>query len=129
MSVAADLDLSDWQASIGRFAQGTDDRINKMLSMAAETVADDAQRLVPRGPSGRARASLRAAGLSVTMGGSRAPYGPWLEFGGRVGINQSVTRTFVPGGRYIWPTWMKNRQDILTNMERGMAALAEESGL
>lgn len=128
MSAGAALDLSSWQAAMGRFSQNADERIRKMLATAAETVADDTLRLVPRGPSGDARASLKASGLAVSMGGSRAPYGPWLEFGGRVGINESVSRTFVPGGRYIWPSWTKNRTDILTAMERGMADLADESG-
>lgn len=62
-------------------------------------------------------------------GGSRAPYYPWLEFGGRVGRKESVSRTFVPGGRYIWPSWTKNRTDILTGMERALADLATESGV
>lgn len=129
MTAGADLDLADWKASMGRFQQSTDERIHKMLATAAEGVAGDAQRLVPRGASGAARASMRAVGLSVVMGGARAPYGPWLEFGGRVGINDSVRRTFVPGGRYIWPTWMRNRTEILGDMERGLADLAKESGL
>lgn len=129
MSVDADLDLSSWKTAMSRFSQSADERIRKMLATAAETVAGDAQRLVPRGPTGAARASMKASGLSVVFGGSRAAYAGWLEFGGRVGINESVSRPFVPGGRYIWPTWMKNRQDILTAMERGMADLAKESGL
>ncbi len=130
MKPAATLDgFSSWQADMGRFASSADEKISRMLTQAAETVADDAQGLVPRGPSGAARASLRARGAAVAMGGSRAPYGPWLEFGGRVGIGQSVTRRFVPGGRYIWPSWTKNRTDILTALERGMADLAKESGV
>lgn len=129
MSAAADVDLADWKASMGRFQASADERIHKMLAAAADTVAEGAQRLVPRGASGAARASMRAVGLSVVMGGPRAPYGPWLEFGGRVGINDSVRRTFVPGGRYIWPTWMRNRTEILDDMEAGIADLAKEAGL
>lgn len=125
-------DLSDWQQSLGRFSAGADERITRMLTMAAETVAGDARTLVPRGPSGAARASLGVRQVSgdpaVAGGGSKAPYYPWLEFGGAVGRKESVRRTVVPGGRYIFPTWMKNRTDILTAMERGMADLAKESG-
>lgn len=121
-------DFADWQKAMARFSSSADERIAKMLEQAAADVAGDAQRLVPRGPSGRARASLRALGAAVVMGGARAPYGPWLEFGGRVGIDNSVRRAVVPGGRYIWPSWMKNRTDILTAMERGLDALADESG-
>lgn len=129
MSFEADVDLSDWQRAMGRFSAGVADRVARLLEFAAETVADDAERLVPRGPSGAARASLKAIGASVSIGGPRAPYGPWLEFGGRVGVNESVSRRVVPGGRSIWPSWEKNRTDILTAMERGLGDLAKESGL
>lgn len=130
MNTAAELaGFADWQQALGRFSASADDRIAKMMAMAAETVADDAQRLVPRGATGAAKASLRAMGAAVTIGGSRAPYGPWLEFGGNVGRHESVHRPFVPGGRYIWPTWMKNRTDLLTAWEKAMGDLAGEAGL
>jgi hypothetical protein len=121
--------FSQWQQSLDRFSSQADEKIARMLAMAAETVADDAQRLVPRGSSGAARASLKVVGPLVTAGGPKVPYFGWLEFGGRVGRRGSVRRTFVPGGRYIWPQWMRQRTDILTAMENGLTDLARESGL
>lgn len=132
MSVGVTTNLSSWQQDLNRFQAGAADRIQKMLSMAAETVADDAQRLVPRGPSGDARASLRVLRgrnpVAVSGGGHRAPYYPWLEFGGRVGINNSVRRSVVPGGRYIWPAWLRDRKEILADMEDGLADEAKQAG-
>jgi hypothetical protein len=124
--------FDDLTAALQRYASATPERIDRLLGNAAVQVADDARPLIPRGPTGAARASLGVrtgpGPASVGGGGSRAPYYPWLEFGGAVGRNESVRRPLVPGGRYIWPAWAKNRTDVLTAMERGLAQLATESG-
>lgn len=96
---------------------------------AAELVADKARGLVPRGPSGAARASLRAMGAKVQGGGSRAPYFPFLDFGGRVGIKGSVRRRFIQGGRYIWPTLDAETERINDEMSRALVRAVEASGI
>ena len=121
--------LAEWQASVSSFSSSVDRRVQKMVAMAAAGIVADARTLIPRGPSGRARASLTARDGLITGGGSKAPYFGWLVFGGRVGRRDSVRRSFVPGGRWIWPTWMKSRTDILTSMENGLMEAAREAGL
>jgi hypothetical protein len=62
--------------------------------------------------SGRAANTLRSVaggnrGIFVAGGGARAPYYPWLDFGGTlkpVGKRRNTqTRPFIKRGRYIYP--------------------------
>lgn len=67
---------------------------------------------IPR-RSGRAAGSLRAAStrkaVRVKAGGRRAPYYPWLDFGGRVGKGKSIKRPFLPDGRYLYESYYQLR--------------------
>lgn len=102
------------------------------LNKTAQAVID---RAVPQVPtrSGRARRSLKAkstrTAVRVGAGGARVPYYPWLDFGGRVGRNRSVKRTFYSDGRYIYPTYHALKasgefEDILTAALAGVARSA-----
>ena len=83
---------------------------------AADSVAQAARPKVPV-RTGRARASLRAVvasgGGAVAFGGAKAPYAPWLEFGGRVGRNNSVVRPFKREGRYLYPTLAEEKDRVV----------------
>lgn len=97
---------------------GTQKAIQRRLKGVAQLVASEAAGRVPV-RSGRAAASVRALATqesaSVIAGGPKAPYFPWLDFGGSVGRRHrsgvadsgSVKRPWMgnPGGegRYIYP--------------------------
>lgn len=99
---------------------------------AAELVVDDAKPEVPT-MSGTAARSVKAASTrtaaQVKAGGARAPWYPWLDFGGRVGINRSVKRQFIKRGRYIFPAYVDNRDQIGEKLEKGMTDLIRDAGL
>lgn len=121
--------LSELQSALRRAQSDLPKALELFLAAAAETTAGDAQGLVPRGPSGAARASLRAVGPRVTGGGPRAPYFGWLEFGGRTGIDKSVERRFVRGGRYVWPAFDANRKRLLATLDEDVADVVRRAGL
>lgn len=88
-------------------------KINSDLPKTLRVGFNDAAQIVigwarPRVPhrSGKAAASIRAqstrAAVRVSEGGARAPYMPWLDFGGRVGRGKSVKRPFIKEGRFIY---------------------------
>lgn len=83
--------------------------------------------------SGRAGGSVRAVtvqgGGGVRAGGAKAPYYPWLDFGGRVGRRHATVREFIPQGRYVYPTFDAHRQDVVDVYAREIAALLERAGL
>ncbi|MDM4721158.1 HK97 gp10 family phage protein [Micromonospora sp. WMMA1363] len=64
-----------------------------VFNEAAEIVVSDARPKVPK-RTGRAAGSLKMrstrTAVRIAMGGPRAPYYPWLDFGGRVGPNTAT---------------------------------------
>lgn len=125
--------LRDLQRALKQADGESQKKLRLVLNRAADIVIDDARGLVPRGPSGNARASLKAKSgqrEAVAVGGSRkAEYYPWLDFGGRVGRNRSVERRFIKEGRYLYPSWSKNRKRILETMADEITEVARAVGL
>lgn len=92
----------------------------------AQQVQSDIQRRVPV-LKGNARASVKARasqrGAAIAFGGDKAPYFPWLDFGGTTGkghrpgaaYSGSVKRPWMgrPGdGRYVYPAIADNEAEI-----------------
>lgn len=107
-------------------------QIRVVFNAAAEIVLDDARRLVPT-RSGKARSTMKALSGQregkVVAGGKKAPYYPWLDFGGTIGRNKSVRRRVIPGGRYLYPSLTDNYSRILEEMAEGLAEAARNAGL
>lgn len=105
-----------------------------VLNDAADTIVDRARPGVPK-RSGRAAASIKAKSTRslarVTGGGSRAPYYPWLDFGGRVGRRRSVTRQFRKRGRYIYNAYFRARDsgEFQDQMHDGLLDVLRRAGL
>lgn len=99
---------------------------------AADIVISDARPRVPS-RSGRAKGTVRARSTQtaarVTGGGSRAPYYPWLDFGGRVGRRRSVRRPFLSEGRYIYRAFYDNRPRFLDAMTDAIMKVARSAGI
>jgi hypothetical protein len=84
------------------------------------------------------RASQRGAAIAV--GGTAAPYYPWLDFGGTTGkghrpgqrFSGSVVRPWMgsPGdGRYLYPTISEQTEDIEKAAEDAVLKVARSAGL
>ena len=119
------------------------------LAEAADIVADEARAHVPR-RSGRAADSIKvrkqSAGASLAVGGTKAPYYPWLDFGGTVGRGRvpggakklaggatgghagSVKRPFIQGGRYIYPALRHKEAQVKAKVDEVMARMATKAG-
>jgi len=82
--------------------------------------------------TGRAAASLKPRatqkGAAIAFGGTAAPYYPWLDFGGRVGRNRSISRPFIKEGRYVYPTIRADREMIIKDVEDAVEHTAEKAG-
>lgn len=94
-------------------------KINGELPKALRLAGNEAANIVvdwsqPRVPSrsGRAAGSIKAKSTRtearVSGGGTRTPYYPWLDFGGKVGRHRSVKRQYRKAGRYIYPGYTEN---------------------
>lgn len=98
----------------------------------ADMVADIARARVPS-VSGKARSTVKAKGEQryavIRAGGRKAPYYPWLDFGGARGDEQKRSRPFVQSGRYIYPTVGQQRNKIVREYVTMLGALLDKAGL
>ncbi len=82
----------------------------------------------------RARATQTSAG--IVAGGPKAPYFPWLDFGGSVGRGHvagqgdsgAVKRPFMKAGRYIYPTITDMSDVIVDAASEGIGDALREAG-
>jgi hypothetical protein len=125
--------LRELQAALRTASEGSQKKLRVVFNAAAETVAGGAARRVPR-DSGKARNSIKPKSeqrvARIVAGGNKAPYYPWLDFGGRIDRGgHPMSRKFVEGGRYLYPSWTSNRKNVLEGLAEAIVDLATEAGL
>ena len=102
------------------------------LNQVTNMLIDKTRPKVPK-QTGAAANSLMArstrTSARVSVGGRKAPYYPWLDFGGRTGRNRSVVRPFYSEGRYLYPTLREIRPQIEAALESKLRDVARNSGL
>lgn len=102
------------------------------LNDGAELVLGRARPKVPS-RTGNARASMKVrssqTAVRVAVGGKKAPYYPWLDFGGKTGRADSAVRPFYTDGRYLYPTLYDSRADLDALLSKQLDDLARRSGL
>lgn len=107
------------------------DAMKAALKAIAEGVAADVRSRVPR-RSGRMAGSYvprgSVKGASIAFAGTRAPYAPWIEFGGSVGKARSVRRPVVKGGRYLYPAIDDNMADVEQKVADAISDLTSKYG-
>ena len=99
---------------------------------AADIVVQDARPGIPS-RSGKAKSTVKAKSTQtasrVSGGGNKAPYYPWLDFGGRVGKNKSIRRPFLKDGRYIYDSYFRNVNRFGEVLERSLLGVAAQAGV
>lgn len=123
-------------AEFNRGLRGIDAAAPKQLRIALNGAADLlAGHVRPKVPAvtGAARASVKAkstrTSARLSVGGRKAPYFPWLDFGGKTGINRSVERPFYTDGRYVFVTLKEVRPQIEAALLAGITQVARDAGL
>lgn len=101
-------------------------------NQAAQLVVDTARPRVPR-RSGKAAQSIKArssqAAVKIASGGRSAPYMPWLDYGGKVGVNDTASRPFIADGRYVYPAYHAVKGQFEGVLRTALQAIADEAGL
>jgi hypothetical protein len=102
------------------------------LNEAADLLIDRTRPIIPR-RTGAAAKSLKAkstrTSARVSVGGKKAPYFPWLDFGGKTGRKKATVRPFYKEGRYLYPTLKKVRPEIEAKLGDALTAVARNAGL
>jgi hypothetical protein len=66
----------------------------------------------------------------VAVGGKKAPYFPWLDFGGQGRAKgRPAPRPFINGGRYVYPTLDDIRPEIGLALQDAISAVISGVGL
>lgn len=104
------------------------------LNAGADIVIGYARPRIPT-LSGKAQSSLRAKStrtkVRVSAGGRKAPYYPWLDFGGRTGRRRSIIRPFEKEGRYLYKAYFdaKASGQFQDAMQRALLDVARQAGV
>jgi hypothetical protein len=125
--------LAEFSRNLKKLDNDLPKALRVALNDAADVVVGYARPRVPRGKTGRARGSLKTKStrtkVRVSGGGRRAPYYPWLDFGGKVGRNQSVSRPFLKQGRYLYKGYFVKRAEFTTALNKALINVAERAGV
>lgn len=124
--------LREFQRNLRALDSDLPKALRLALNDAANVIVDDARPRVPS-RSGRARRSVKARSTRtmsrVAGGGNRAPYYPWLDFGGKVGRNDSVRRPFLEKGRYIYNAYFRHRGEFVDHLRNSLIDVARQAGV
>lgn len=124
--------LRELQAALKAIDGEAQKELRGVLNDAAQVVVKHARPLMPV-KTGTAAASLKVLSTQrearVKEGSAKAPYAPWLDYGGAVGRNRSVKRPFVKGGRYVYPAYYANQEAIDSMLSNALTELIKRHGL
>jgi hypothetical protein len=124
-------------AQLNRGLRALDKDAPKQLRLvhndAANMLIDHAKPKVPE-KTGAARRSMVArstrTSARVAVGGKKAPWFPWLDFGGQGRVKgRPAPRAFIREGRYIYPTLREIRPKIEARLQDGISAVIRGAGL
>ncbi len=124
--------LRDFVRGVRELDAGAAKGIRLAANEAADIVVQAARSKTPQ-RSGKAAGSIKAkstrSAARVTSGGRRAPYMPWLDYGGRVGRRKQIERPFVKEGRYVYPAFNENRNQVAETFKSELLRIADSAGL
>lgn len=125
--------IKEFQKALRQMDADLPKMLRLVFNQAGELIVDYAQSHIEN-RTGRARASVKARSTQragqVSIGGNRAAYVPWLDFGGegrRRG--RPAARPFLKEGRYVYRGLRLKNDEITQVMTRGLADLAQSAGL
>ncbi len=125
--------LSDLSRSLKAVDAEAPKQIRIAFNKAADLLIDHTKPKIPE-ITGAARRSLVArstrTSARVQVGGKKAPWYPWLDFGGQGRIKgRPAPREFIREGRYLYPTLRDIRPLIEKALDDGITQVIRDVGL
>jgi hypothetical protein len=125
--------LREFQKQLRSMDANLPKQLRVALNQAADEVIGYAEARFPR-RTGAAAASLKARSSQrearVALGGRRAPYAPWLDFGGEGRVKgRPAPRPFIKSGRYVYKGLEVKRDRITEILAAALTQLALDAGL
>jgi hypothetical protein len=131
--------LKDLRIALNQLETKMGPELRKQLNGVVSIIAEAARGKVPV-VSGKAAGSIKPGSTQtaaqIKVGGSAAPYFPWLDFGGSTGRGHvpgragsgAIKRPFLKDGRYIYPTLKERRPQIEAAVDDVIRGLAADAG-
>lgn len=124
--------LRELNAALKRADVELPKKVRISLNAATDGIAAEAARHFPR-VSGRGAATYKSRSTRtasrVAMGGTKARYVPWMDFGGQGRIKgRPAHRPFIRTGRYLFPALERKRPQFVADLERVLVEVAVEAG-
>src|SRR5262245_7361093 len=124
--------LAEFSRNLKKLDSDLPKALRVALNEAADVITDYARPRIPK-RTGRAARSLKSRStrteVRVSAGGNRAPYYPWLDFGGRVGRARSVSRPFLKDGRYIYAGYFARKHQFAEVLEEALLKTVRAAGI
>lgn len=124
--------LAEFNRSLRKLSKDAPKALRLVGNEAAQFVVKGAQAEIPTltgAASNSIRASSTRTSARVRAGGAKVPYYGFLDYGGSVGINDSVHREFIKTGRYLYPAFEGSRDQVQETLDKGLVEVAENAGL
>ncbi len=126
--------LDEFRRSLKKLDSDLPKMLRVAFNEAADIVVADAR---PRYPymTGVAASTLAARSsqreVRIQEGGRKAPYVPWLDFGGTRGGRGGgqAKRPFLKDGRFIYRSYTENREKFTEVLVQSLIKVAGEAGL
>lgn len=125
--------LAEFNRGLRKLDSDAPKQLRVALNSGADLLIDKTRPKIPS-RTGNARASLKArstrTSVRVGVGGKKAPYVPWLDYGGEGRIRgRPAPREFIKAGRYLYPTLGQVRPQIIATLDDSIRAVARNAGL
>lgn len=125
--------LAQLNRGLRSISKGAPKALRLVHNDAASLLISTAKRKVPSA-TGAAQRSMVArstrTSARVAVGGKRAPYFPWLDFGGEGRVKgRPAPREFIKSGRYVYPTLAEIRPKIEGLLQDGLDQVIRDAGL
>jgi len=106
--------------------------VRRAFNAATGIIVDYARPRVPR-RTGRAAATIKPRSTQtaarVVEGGRRAPYMPWLDFGGKAGPGRGVRRPWIADGRFLYPALIFRSGELHQALVDALLGVVAEAGI
>jgi hypothetical protein len=127
--------LTQFSKAIKEIDTGLPKMLRLALNQSADLVVTGARPKVPSN-TGRAKGSIKAASaqdkVRIKAGGPKAPWYPWLDYGGEGRRKGRPThRPFIKSGRYLYPVYFAKRDsgEFQTIMQTALDEVVKAAGL
>ncbi len=125
--------LSEFRNNLRAMDRAFPKALRLAFNESADIIVQSARPRVRR-KTGRAAGTVKVKSTQsyarVSGGGSKAPYYPWLDFGGHIAPRgRNIDRPFIKHGRYIYAAYDDSRGRFVEVMQRALVQVAEQAGI